>query len=297
MKKFILIALLTTYYLLPTTAASAQALQSITVSPPTTELTLSPGQQSERTLSVINSSQHPLVLTTTLQDFVVHDSSGIPEFLSPNLLDNRRAAASWITLHSNTVTVLPQQSQTISYTINVPLDARPGGHYAAILLHPQTPSVVATGASVETQIASLLSLTVTGTIKEEAFITEFSTNSLQEYGPIKTTLKIKNDGDVHIKPVGQIVIRDMLGRTVDTQQIETHNIFPDASRSFQNTLGSTWMVGRFEARFTGSYGRTNAPFTATVSFWIFPWKANMIIALLIVALILAIIYVKRQKDT
>lgn len=296
--QFLTLAILATLYLILNTKADAQeTLRTFTVVPPTVQQSFNPGDTSEGVMKVINDSDRNLIFTATIQDFIVQDTIGTPNFLPPNTLSKKFSAASWIGVVPAVFTVTPHQKQTLNYYIQIPLDARPGGHYAGVIFKPaNTLGVSGTGASVETQIGSLFYIAVNGSIVELSQVSKFFANPFSEYGPVKIKTQIKNFGDLHIKPAGTLTITDMFGRTLKTEKLNEVNIFPTAARDYVNSFGQKFMIGRFEAKLLASYGKSNnLPLVAAVYFWVFPWKISLLVILVIVAAILGWKYWKKRK--
>lgn len=276
--------------------AYAQEIRSYTVSPATVEKELSPGQSAEGVLKVINNSPETLNFEVTLRDFVVDDTIGTPNILPPNTLSPKFSAASWVGVYPSSFTVEPNSKATFNYYIQVPKDARPGGHYAAIVYNPVTNTTLnRTGASVQTQIGTLIYISVSGNIKENSLVSNFLTDWLHEFGPINIFTRITNLGDLHIRPSGVIKITDLLGRTT-TQKLEEFNIFPSASRDYRNTVGDNLMIGPYKATLIASYGKNNnLPLTATVTFIVFPWRMALLVILIIIAIFLGVKLWKKKQ--
>ena len=57
-------------------------------------------------------------------------------------------------------------------------------------------------------------------------------------------MRFENKGNVHVKPVGQIEIRDIFGNKVETLAVneEKGNVLPLSIRRFQATLDRSWML-------------------------------------------------------
>ena len=86
----------------------------------------------------------------------------------------------------------------------------------------------------------------------------------------------------------------MLGRK-SILPLKENNVFPQAARDYENQFGTGLMIGRFKAELLASYGvKNNLPLSATVYFWIFPWKIALVITLIIIALILGFKYYKKN---
>jgi hypothetical protein len=188
----------------------------------------------------------------------------------------------------------------IQGSVQIPANAAPGGKYFAVFFEPDTSLPEATGteqqeaASVSIRIAGLIYLRVSGPISEGASVTKFSAPGFSEYGPVEITTEIKNNGDYHITPNGQITVKDIFGREIAKGDLAETNIFPDASRKIISKLGTKWMVGRFTASLDATYGESEKALASTLSFWVFPWKLAVVIALAIIIIIL-IIYIISNK--
>ena len=278
--------------------ASAQEMQrTVTIAYPTLAHKLNPGDTAEGFTKVINQSTSTLTFKLGVQDFVVTDTSGTPNIIPPGTLSNKYSAANWIGVTPQTFTLKPGDSQKINYYVQVPRDARPGGHYAAIVYSPiVTGALTGSGSTVNSQLGSLFYITINGPINEQSTVSKFFANPFQEYGPVNILTQIKNLGDLHIAPKGTITVTGLFFN--QTQNLPTHNIFPEAARDFSNTFGQNLMIGRYEASFIGSYGTNdNLPLVATMYFWVFPWRITLVIILAVVALTLGGIYLrKRKKD-
>lgn len=281
------------------TVMAQEGQRTITIVPPTVKKTLDPGAKTEGVMKVINDSNETLTFAVSVQDYVVIDKKGTPNILPPNTLNGKYSAASWIGVTPDTFTIEPHQKQTLNYYLQIPADASPGGHYAAVVYAPTTPGerMQTSGASVRTQTGTLFYIDVNGDVMEKAKVVNFLANSFQEYGPVKISTEIQNMGDLHITPDGQIVVKDLLGRTISNTKLDTHNIYPgNKSYQYENTIGQNLMIGRFEAILLASYGKTkNLPLMSTVYFYVFPWKVAAVIVLIIIAAILGMKLMKKKK--
>lgn len=281
-----------------TVSAQLTETRIITIVPPTVQKSLNPGEITEGTMKVINDSNETLTFKAAVRDFVVKDNQGTPDILPPNTLSNKYSAAAWIGVDPSTFTIDPHQKQNLNFYLQVPADAKPGGHYAAVVYEPTSPVLIqGTGAGVNTQIGTLFYVDVKGDIKEDARVVQFKTNGFSEFGPVNLNTEILNLGDLHIKPQGVITVTDIFGRKVEAKALEEHNIFPEKTFLYTSSLGSRWMIGRYTAKLTATYGKANnLPLVATVSFVVFPWKLATVMALLAIIAILLVILAKKKKQ-
>lgn len=272
--------------------------RTLTIVPPTIDQKVNPSDIKEGKLKIINDSSEEITFNVVVRDFIVKDNKGTPNILPPGTLSNKYSAASWIGVAPDSFTVAPHKQQEFQYFLKVPQNARPGGHYAAVVYEPTNPiGLAGTGAAVNTQLGTLFYINVAGAINENAQVTQFSTKSFQEYGPVAIATEIKNLGDLHIRPIGTIVVKNMLGQRVDTQNLDEHNIFPEASFLYGNKFGQKFMFGRYTATLYATYGTGNSrPLMATVAFIVFPWKMATVALLIAIAIVLALfVFEKRKK--
>lgn len=287
------------FLLLPSNAIAQEAQRTITIVPPALQKTLEKGGKAEGIMKVINDSSQPLKFDVSVQDYIVVDTIGTPNLLPPNTLNKKYSAASWIAVYPSTFTVQPGQKQILNFYIQVPLDAKPGGHYGAVTYTAaNSNNTLGTGSKVQTQLGTLFYISVNGAITERALVSKILANPFQEYGPVKILTQIKNLGDLHVKPEGKVVITDLLGKNIQSQTLPSHNIYPETARDYENTVGQQLMIGRFKAQLITAYGKNNnMPLVASVYFWVFPWKIAILVIFAIIALILGIKLWEKKKAT
>lgn len=275
-----------------------ETTRTITIVPPANEFKVDPGTKNEGTLKVINNGTTPLTFKALIKDFVVEDSVGTPHILPDNTLSQKYSASTWIAVSPDTFTIPAGKTQKINYYLQVPSTARPGGHYAAIVYEPQeTLGVQGTGTGVETHIGTLFYVRVNGNIVENATVKKFEPSSkLAEYGPITINTQIINYSDSHIRPNGTISVKNLFGQVVYTQPLEEHNIFPEATRDFTNTIGKKLMFGPYTAELKANYGTANnLTLFASAAFFVLPWKIVAVVILAIVVAVLLFIYFRKKK--
>lgn len=268
----------------------------ITAIPPHVYINLNPGETVQETLKVKNDSNEELVLKAEAADFIVTDDQGTPLRIKEDL-DNRWALAKWITLSPQSFTVRPGEVQLVSMTIATPADALAGGHYAMVTYEPSAEGMLgATGSKIAQKVGSLINVTIAGDINEDAQVVRFEPDAyFSEYGPIDFTTEIKNLSDIHITPAGTITISNMLNKTSATLQLDQVNIFPFASRIYNNTFDGKWRLGRYKAELNAAYGTTGQTATALLYFWVVPWK--LILAILAGIALLAVLLTYFRKKT
>lgn len=267
--------------------SSAQDVNQLTlsVSPPLFELSANPGDSLDNQIRVSNLSGQPQKITVSKKNFTAQGEEGGVELTDET---TNFSLASWIEMEQDTVTIPASEDHIFNFNIKVPVKAEPGGHFGTIIFRAETETKPdATGAVVTPEVGSLLLVKVAGDISEKASIEEFKAEpDFYENGPFQFVTRINNGGNVHFKPRGTISISNMLGQEVGTVNFDERNVLPDSIRRFENTWDPNgFRFGRYTATVSLVYGAEDKLITSTATFWVFPWKAAILIAVIIGLLI------------
>lgn len=277
----------------------AQAAMGVSAIPPRLEITVKPGEIITKEIKVRNESQTERFLTADVRDFIVTNNNGTPvQIDSTKETDNRWAASGWMQVSPSQFKLKGGETKSLIVTIMVPSDAIPGGHYAMILHSPQVEGILDdSGASIKTNVGTLVYVTVPGNIKQDAKITEFVGPTFAEYGPVDFKSVIENLSDIHITPSGAVTVTNMLGGKTAQLALDETNIFPYTSRTFQNQLNKKWLFGRYKAQLSAAYGTAGSVVTATIFFWVIPWKFLLLSGTTIALIVVIILLLKKKgKD-
>jgi hypothetical protein len=185
----------------------------------------------------------------------------------------------------------------MSITVTVPKDASPGGHYGIIRFTATPPSLKNSGVSLSTSLGALMLVTVKGPVTEKLSIDEFSVKgkdgkkgTMFQSGPVTFLQRLKNEGNIHEQPTGQVTITDMFGRKVANVNINLppRNILPNSTRRFEQPLdksviGNKRLFGRYTAKLSVKYGTDKKTVSSDLSFWVIPYKLVAIVIVVLIA--------------
>lgn len=267
------------------TVSPTSSGQALEIAPPVITLTANPGQTVQLQISLRDISSGSLLVTNQINDFVASGEDGAPKIIMDTTNDvNPYSIKGWISPIASLLMV-PHQIKTINVTIHVPSNASPGGHYGVIRFTATPPELHSTGVSLSASLGSLILITVTGKTKEGLAVVEFSTNKngrtvkLFEAKPINFSERIKNIGNVHEQPSGQVSVIDMFGKKIGAVNVnlQARNILPQSIRRFDQTLdssviGNKILFGRYTANLHLTYGATKQVLTASLVFWVIPYR-------------------------
>ena len=105
---------------------SAQNTTEIAVTPAVVDIPVEPGMSFDSAIRVRNGSDQSLPISVIAQSLIVDDEP------LGSINRGRYDVSSWIRFKSSSLLLEPGGSQLVEFTITVPQDASPGGHYAQI---------------------------------------------------------------------------------------------------------------------------------------------------------------------
>ncbi len=279
--------------------------QALTLVPPSLEYTSAKGQVIESRVKLLNNENRTLVLTPSTANFGAKDETGEPDFK----FDAPSADLSaWIQIDKAQLTLDPGETKEVPFTIAVPTDAEPGGHYAGIFFASGGTATGGGQIGVQSKLGTLVILTVDGNIREQAAISSVKLDGPSSLSrpPVNLNVRIKNSGNVHVKPKGKVTILNMFGGEVETITLpQDKNVLPGQTRLFEvswakrsteakkgnffQEIGaefSNFALGTYTANVEATYGQNDKTMIGKVQFVIIPWHALLVLFLGLVLIII-----------
>ena len=291
---------------------------NMTLSPSFLNLTSDPGKEVVSQFKVTNNNAFREYIEIDVKKFessdtgpVIQDTTEQDEF------------ARWVEFSEAQFTIEPNQTKTIKFTITPPSNAALGYYYAIALTRMKPGGQDGTGASITGSPAlPVLLLVNSPNAKKEVQVLDFSTDKVfYEYLPMDFVIKVKNTGNIHTAPGGDIFIDSMFKKEVVVLPANKGrgNILPQSTRDFivpwddgmivrapkvengevvrqdgeivyETKLDldkplSTFRIGKYTAHLIMIYdnGERDVPIEASVSFWIIPWRILGSVLLILLA--------------
>jgi hypothetical protein len=316
----------------------------ITISPVKYEYNAEPGEVITGKVKFFNVTNATKTVYLRTLNFEPLGESGYPGFISAEDDADRPYEDSlkdWISLETESASVDPVEEdrnipEIVNFEIKVPEDATAGGHYAGIIqsLKPkdERPELEGSGMVITPESACLIILNVEGDVTRKASSEQFYVTDpykkekkpmkLFEYPPVMFVSRVRNMGNTHIKPQGNIFLYK--GETqIATFKINEKegNVLKDSVRRFEidrwgedafitrvpvendegvpelddegnqktklkfNFSGLTkFAFGKYEAKLALIYDGDEGKQVVrdTVTFWVIPWKLILLLVLIIV---------------
>ena len=282
----------------------------LVTSPLPISLVSEPGQTISTELRVKNAGSRPETLRIDIMKFGAFEEEGAPRLLDREPGDD---FLDWVTFSEETFTLEPEEWKTVTATFALPPSASFGYYYAFVFTRAsEEESLGERETAVVGGTASLVLLEArVPNAKREITVTEFSTDRMvYEFLPVSFSVKLRNSGNVHVAPRGNIFLEK--GGDKDIALLEINpgkgNILPDSARIFEESwkdgfpvyqeriedgnavlnergereieLHWNWQeasklrFGKYKAKMLLIYddGVRDVPIEGVVSFWVVPWR-------------------------
>lgn len=279
----------------PQAAQQQVAETNITFSPIKFDLNLDPGQTSSHQVVIDNKSDDPLTYYVTLADIETINENGDAVF-SESPLNNQYALASWIRASKTQVTIDPKSSEAFSFSIAVPKDAEPGGHFGAVFITTTPPEKAAgTGSKVITRTGPVVLVRVSGDVEEALSISSIKTDkSMYESGPVSIEARLETQV-LSILPLLETLLSVTCSQRSSRESFNNSalSVLPGAVRSFVGKFNPEFGFGKYTVEVIASYGLKNDIVSSSTSFWVIPWKALSVAGLAIAVVVMLIVLALR----
>ena len=267
----------------------------LSISPALIERDTSPGEVLSLNIKVSNFDMEGTTVYRSTADFTGDPNEGGTPYFIEN--PDSTAFSTWVQLSENQLFINAEERIEIPFTIRVPEDAEPGGHYGAIIISTENPRLEAgvpmVGATSE--IGTLLLTKVAGEVIEQGRTLSFKTSkTLYQQPPVIFEIRFENMGNVHTKPTGVIEIFNSVGIKEEVLQINRAfgSVLPGTTRKFEEKWEpGKWLniiprMGKYKAEALLTYGLpSTTEDLGAVTFWLIPGKFLAKVAGVIVAIL------------
>jgi hypothetical protein len=312
-------ALCAVFLFLFSTKLSAQSPQvNLQISPLPIQLTTRPGTSVGADLRVRNGGSQDVTLKASLKTFTTEGENGHVALHEPKASDTY---LSWVHLDKTSFDAPAGQWQTVHMNVDVPASAAFGYYYAVQFELANPPKAKPGAANVRGAVAVFVLLNADSPgAKRSARVASFSADHKSyEFLPATFSVRVHNDGNVHIAPHGNIFIRHG-SKPVGTLVVNNNdgNVLPRSNRVFSASWSDGFPVyqdvtdaagqpvkdkdgqtkkqlkwdfskanrlrfGHYTADLLLVYndGQRDIPINGSVSFWVVPWKLLLVLLLII----------------
>lgn len=289
----------------------------LSLTPVFINLTTDPGKKTESTVKIRNNNPNQTeYLHIRIAKFTSEVGGERPTIVDIGPEDE---FARWISFNEDRFALAPLDTKVIKFTVSPPKNSALGYYYALVFErieenipeNKKDPYVV--GAPV---LPVLLDVKSPQATRDLSMVDVRTDKIFYEYLPVEFEVKVKNSGNIHVVPDGNIFIdwgskKDIAILSVNSSK---SNILPQTTRVFtvgwndgmivreeqrdeQNEFlrdkkgnkviktvthfdkADRFRIGKYTAHVLLIYdnGQRDIPLEASLSFWVFPWKIILLI--------------------
>lgn len=258
---------------------TASAQVGISLFPIKFRIEVEAGKTYSDTITVINPNDFSIGVQPEVENLNVGDEGSI------DLIDTDipHGLTAWISINRTSFDLGPQEHRQIPFSVSVPINGEPGGHYGAILFRSMAPSgATESGVGISGRIGSVFLVDVPGETSKTGSISDFTgPTSFIARGPVDFSFKVNNTGNTHFDPEGKITLTGPFIGKVEVP-FESRVVFPNHGRTFKASWPIRYVFGPITANLNINIPDSGAQ-SASLTFFIFPYQeATGIIAILLI---------------
>jgi hypothetical protein len=292
---------------------NSQSGFNLSVTPVVANIQAKPGETSTTKIQVKNNNVNAERVKATLLKLQSNDKDGTPVLSEPEQNDD---FPNWVHFSETSFVAEPNVWKTIDVTINPPATAAFGYYYAVTFTRDnvQTQAKV-TNLTGAVAVPMLIDVSAPGEIRKADILDFKSNRNSYEFLPATFTVNLKNSGNTHVAPRGNVFITKG-SKSIGMLEVNQAkgNILPGSQRQFSaewndgspvyklkevdgkvvlkngkqthfldwsNFNPSKIRFGKYHAKIALVYndGTSDVATEAEVDFWVIPWR---IIGILIV---------------
>lgn len=265
------------------------ATKGIQISPLTFNLDVPQNGTNGGKIIITNLNSEPLSYVVEVENFAGVTEEGAVAFAGQEEEEAITSLADWFTFDSPKEGDIPaNKDKEINFTITIPTDAEPGGHYAAVFAREvrKTPTGQ-TMMGVASRVGALVLVSVPGDTKKSAQIIDFTYPKFVWRGPNDLSMRVENTGTIHYDSEGTVELKNIFGQTTIVD-MGKHTLIPKNTRNYAGKWNKKYPFGYYKVT-AKTFDGDNNPITSTGVIWAIPL---IIVIPALIGLILLIIIIK-----
>lgn len=251
-----LLAIATLIFGASKTVPASAISSSFRISPMYQNISLIPGEVSQGTFVITNPANNETNFKYKLyvQAFIATDDEDVAFENNGDF----NQIVDWITLEKTSGEITPNNSEEITFTIDVPTDAPAGGQYAAIMVRQEAEGSIGDAVNLKQnyEISHLIYADVAGETVRKGDISEVNVPSFLFSGNITGAAKIKNLGNVHSRATHTLQVFPLFSNEevyTNEENPQTSFIMPETTKLTTTAWEETPSLGIFHVIYNVEY--------------------------------------------
>lgn len=217
------------FFLLFIVAATPCAMAQVFIEQGKVNLSVNPGDHINDTITINNTTNKEVKVKVYWEDFSYQPPfDGAKKFSPAGTL--KASLARWVEFSPRDFTLAPFAKKSISYTMNVPSNAK-GGYYGVLFVEPENKELSGgnKGVKIITRVGCLF-FVETGDRNKQATINDLSVSGCSLKG------LFRNEGNIILLPQATYYVIDREGNVVDRGELKKYYLPPDEAADFDLEL-------------------------------------------------------------
>ncbi len=251
----VVVLVLLVLFFMPRSLFAQTQKSGVSISPLTYNFEISPGESREAKITLKNLGNEEIDYLIETDNFTATTEDGVPVFAFGSVAGGGASLANWFEFPGGEEGKLaPNESTEISFKINVPMEAEPGGHYAAVFSKViKKTDQGKTELGVSSRVGTLILVSVPGVVTRGMNIEELLIPQFVIKGPVNVGMKVKNTGSIHYDSSANLKIKSIFGSEVNVD-LGTHTLLPSSTRIYEGKWENKYPFGIYKVTATANGG-------------------------------------------
>ena len=229
---------------------------SISVSPSLFELKIPPGKTFTDSIRVVNVTDLPTDIIVYLSDFGLTEDGDI-RFYDAGTTEY--SFKNYVRINPTSFTLEPGEEKWVRFSLRMP--AGQVGETQGIIFFQTVPRKVKSPAGRRVLVAARIGSTVYAamkpTINVSADIVNVLVRRTYDADTLEYAVIVHNDGNMHIRPKGKLVLRDSDGKKTTIPDVNEKNssVLRNSVRLYEGTLKGSFPEGMYRATLELDFGK------------------------------------------
>lgn len=265
-------------------SSTEPATESILLSPSFKRYSLDAGETKQDSFDVVNSGQSAFSFVVYARPYSVSNVSYEPDFVTGS---KNADAYKWVQFDQPSYEIKPGQTVEVKYTLRVPANATPGGHYGVLFAETQ-PTGTTEGTAIvrKKRVGSILYATVKGNVTTSGKQIGVDVPFFQFSAPLKIRNTVDNAGNTDFTVSSSVRVSDVLG-TLKYKSDKEVAVLPGQPREINNDWQNPAWIGLYKVEQVSKFldsTKSSSNYVLIVPAWVYLTLVVLIVGRLLYAL-------------
>ncbi|MES2876131.1 MAG: hypothetical protein V4678_01545 [Patescibacteria group bacterium] len=263
--------------------------ESILLSPTFKRYELDTSAVQRDSFDILNNGQSAFNFVVYARPYSVKNELYEPDFVNGG---QNSDAYKWVQFEQPSYTVEPGKTVKVNYTMRVPSDAAPGGHYGVLFAETQ-PSDATEGTAIirKKRVGAIVYATVNGDVRTSGKFEGSDAPFFQFNAPLKVRSTVSNSGNTDFMVKSSVRVSDVFGALKYRADKEV-SILPQKPREVNNDWQNPAWIGLYKVEQTNQFldtTKATSAYVLLVPIWVY-----LVLVSLIVGRILYAVFLRRR---